>query len=86
MTKNEELIKLITEYHQLISQEDFEKIEDLCEDGDIVNACEDIIVDSNIKMFEGKGFDSPGYDCNSYFFAWIENNKIEGIVLNHESF
>lgn len=77
---------LIDKYHKFIEKEDFDAIEKLCEDGDIYFACEKIAKKiPSCKIFEGKGFDSPGYDLTSYVFVWIDNKEIDGIVLNWES-
>lgn len=81
-----ELKNLISKYHKLVAEGDFDGIEKLCEDGDIVSACYKIAEKCGMTIFETKGFDSPGYDLNSYVFTWIENGKIEGIILDKESF
>ncbi len=80
------LKNLIEKYHKLVEKENFNAIEKLCEDGDIYSACDTIAAENNLTVFETKGFDSPGYDIQSYVFTWVENGKIEGIVLNVESF
>ena len=77
---------LISKYDKLIAKEDFDGIEELCPDGDIVEACYQIANGCGMTIFETKGFDSPGYDLNSYVFTWIENGKIEGIILDKEGF
>lgn len=84
------LIKLIDKYHKLIEKEDFEAIEKICPDGDIVSACVKLAGEAGMrvgmKYFETKGFDSSGYDLKSYVFVWIEDGVIDGKVLDVESF
>lgn len=86
-TNIDKLKTLIEKYHKYIEEENFRKIEKLCPDGDIVSACNEIIEGLDVIVFEPKGFNSCGYDLQSYVYTWIDKSgKIDGVVLDVESF
>ena len=86
MKQIKDLKNLIEKYDKLIAKENFAGIEKLCEDGDIVGACLEIANECGMTVFNTKGFDSPGYELSSHVFTWIEDGKIQGIILDRESF
>jgi len=82
----EELTSIIKKYNKC-KDNDFEGIAKIEGEDGIFETCHKVFAQiPNGAVFQTKGFDSCGYDLNSWVFTWVdEKRNVDGVILDVEN-